>query len=94
MPGPDEDSTVTENHTANFTLSSDERHNATEDEIKALQHIPDDKLPRTVWIALAISAVERFTFWAITTPWRKDSNIPVVAMKLTILPHYRKLHAK
>ncbi|KAJ5938296.1 POT family-domain-containing protein [Penicillium verhagenii] len=70
MPGPGKDSAVIVNHTANSTFSSDERHDATEDEIRTLQHVPDDKLPRTVWIALAISAAERFTFWAITTPWQ------------------------
>jgi len=91
MPGPGKDSAVIVNHTANSTFSSDERHDATEDEIRTLQHVPDDKLPRTVWIALAISAAERFTFWAITTPWRKGLNIPVVALELT---NYRKLHAK
>lgn len=46
------------------------RRDATEEEIKTLRHVVD-RIPRTVWIALMIGAVERFTYYCITPPWRK-----------------------
>lgn len=49
--------------------SEHERRDATEEEIQNLRHVVDT-IPRTVWIALAIGASERFTFYAISAPWR------------------------
>lgn len=47
-----------------------ERREATEDEIRNLRHVVDS-VPFVVWIALIASAAERFTFYAVSTPWRK-----------------------
>lgn len=80
MPGLDSGGTEV---AVAFTASRGETRDATEEEIKNLQHVVDDKLPRTVWIALVISAVERFTFWAVTTPWRKNSKTPFRYPQLT-----------
>lgn len=49
-----------------------EKRDATEDEIKNLPHVVDS-LPFIVWIALVASGAERFTFYAVTTPWRQSS---------------------
>lgn len=50
-----------------------ERRDATEDEIENLRHVVDS-LPFIVWIALMASGAERFTFYAVTTPWRELSH--------------------
>ncbi|KAJ5437343.1 hypothetical protein N7491_003896 [Penicillium cf. griseofulvum] len=46
-----------------------ERRDATEDEIKTLPHVVDS-IPLIVWIALVAGASERFTYYAVTTPWQ------------------------
>lgn len=46
-----------------------ERRDATEEEIKELRHVVDS-VPLAVWVALVANATERFTFYAVTTPWR------------------------
>lgn len=48
----------------------DELSDATDEEIKNLRHVVD-KLPRKVWVALIASGAERFTYYVISTPWRK-----------------------
>lgn len=53
--------------------NQDERRDATEEEIQNLRHVVDS-LPFVVWIALIASGAERFTFYAVTTPWRKFWN--------------------
>lgn len=45
------------------------RRDATRDEIESLPHVVDD-VPYIVWAALLAGAAERFTFYAITAPWR------------------------
>jgi POT family proton-dependent oligopeptide transporter len=45
------------------------RRNATEEEIKDLPHVVDS-VSVAVWVALIANATERFTFYAVTTPWR------------------------
>lgn len=45
------------------------RHEATEEEVKELRHVVDS-VPFIVWVALVANATERFTFYAVTTPWR------------------------
>ncbi|KAF3056204.1 Peptide transporter [Trichoderma lentiforme] len=45
------------------------RHEATEEEVKELRHVVDS-VPFIVWIALVANATERFTFYAVTTPWQ------------------------
>ena len=47
-----------------------QRRDATEDEINSLPHIVDN-IPVAVWIAEFVGAAERFTYYGITTPWRK-----------------------
>jgi proton-dependent oligopeptide transporter, POT family len=47
-----------------------ERRDATEDETNNLRHVADS-LPGITWVALVVSGAERFTFYAVTTPWRK-----------------------
>lgn len=73
------------------TASYDETRDTMEEEIKTLRHVFSDQLPRTVWIALVISAVERFTFWATTTPWHKNCKTPFYRVQLTTL---QNLYAK
>ena len=46
------------------------RREATNEEIKHLPHVVDS-LPTVVWIALVAGAADRFTYYAVTTPWRK-----------------------
>ncbi|KAI0969730.1 PTR2-domain-containing protein [Xylaria arbuscula] len=48
----------------------EERREATAEEIKTLPHIVDT-IPFTVWVAFVASAMERFTFYAVKTPWRE-----------------------
>lgn len=43
---------------------------ATDEEINGLRHVVD-QLPRKVWISLLVSGAERFTFYVVSTPWRK-----------------------
>ncbi|KAF3407214.1 Peptide transporter PTR2 [Talaromyces pinophilus] len=52
-----------------------ERRDATEDEIENLRHVVDS-LPFIVWIALMASGAERFTFYAVTTPWQNYTQYP------------------
>lgn len=47
---------------------------ATDEEIESLRHVVD-KLPRKVWVSLIVSGAERFTYYTITTPWRKCTTI-------------------
>jgi proton-dependent oligopeptide transporter, POT family len=47
---------------------------ATEEEIASLRHVVD-KLPRKVWVSLLVSGAERFTYYTISTPWRKSTTI-------------------
>lgn len=53
------------------------RREATLVEIESLPHVVDS-VPFIVWVALVAGAAERFTFYAVSTPWRKLSatNIP------------------
>jgi POT family proton-dependent oligopeptide transporter len=46
-----------------------ERRDATEEEVKELRHVVDS-VSMAVWVALIANATERFTFYAVTTPWR------------------------
>lgn len=47
-----------------------ERRDATEMEVAQLRLVVDS-VPFGTWVALAASAAERFTFYAVSTPWRK-----------------------
>lgn len=42
----------------------------TNEEIEHLRHVIDE-IPRKVWVALFVSGAERFTYYAISTPWRE-----------------------
>lgn len=39
--------------------------------ISRLRHVID-RVPRKVWISLLVSGAERFTYYAISTPWRES----------------------
>ncbi|RKL43037.1 hypothetical protein BFJ72_g4450 [Fusarium proliferatum] len=52
-----------------------ERRDATEEEIKELRHVVDS-VPLAVWVALVANATERFTFYAVTTPWQNYIQNP------------------
>lgn len=56
-----------EHHECHVT---ERRREATEDELKNLPRVVDE-VPSVVWIALLAGAAERFTFYAISAPWRK-----------------------
>lgn len=45
------------------------RRDATLQEIQTLRHVVDT-LPAAVWIALLAGSSERFTYYAVTTPWQ------------------------
>lgn len=47
----------------------DGRRVATKEELETLPRVVDS-LPVIVWIALVAGAAERFTFYAVSTPWR------------------------
>jgi hypothetical protein len=47
-----------------------ERRDATEEEIQTLRHVIDH-LPFAVWIVAFAGAAERFTYYAVTAPWRE-----------------------
>jgi POT family proton-dependent oligopeptide transporter len=51
-----------------------EPRDATEEEVETLRHVVDT-IPRGVWIALAVGACERFTFYAVSAPWRKSQYL-------------------
>lgn len=76
----------------NGQSSKEERREATETEIKELRHVVDS-IPLVVWIALVASAAERFTFYAVSTPWRKWDTFSMFRLitnrKLTL---HRELH--
>lgn len=68
-----------------------EKREATEDEVENLRHVVDS-VPGVVWVALVAAGAERFTFYAVTTPWREFE-----AFKRNIsqfLISGRKLHTK
>jgi POT family proton-dependent oligopeptide transporter len=46
------------------------RRDATEEDIEQFRHVVDT-IPRAVWVALAVGASERFTYYAVSAPWRK-----------------------
>lgn len=50
-----------------------ERRDVTEDEVKALLNVVDS-IPLIVWMALVSGALERFTYYTVTAPWRKCLN--------------------
>ncbi|KAF5585432.1 proton-dependent oligopeptide transporter POT family [Fusarium subglutinans] len=52
-----------------------ERRDATEEEIKELRHVVDS-VSLAVWVALVANATERFTFYAVTTPWQNYIQNP------------------
>ncbi|PQE29717.1 oligopeptide transporter protein [Rutstroemia sp. NJR-2017a WRK4] len=57
-----------------------ERRDATNEEIETLRHVVDT-IPRNVWVALAIGACERFTFYAVSAPWQNYlQNSPGLAV--------------
>lgn len=51
-------------------IRSPESRDATDEEVASLRHVID-KLPRKVWVSLMVSGAERFTYYSISTPWRK-----------------------
>ncbi|KAJ3482689.1 hypothetical protein NLG97_g7503 [Lecanicillium saksenae] len=53
----------------NQPSDTEERRDATEEEIKAFPHVADS-ISFNVWVALLASAAERFSFYAVTTPWQ------------------------
>lgn len=55
---------------ASQPTDTEERRDATEDEIRTFPHVADT-ISFNVWVALLASAAERFSFYAVTTPWRK-----------------------
>lgn len=70
-----------------------ERRDATEDEVKNLKHVVDS-VPFAVWIALIASAAERFTFYAVSTPFRKANMLSSLLRLYDILIVSRELHAE
>ena len=54
--------------------SMSERRNATEEEMATLRHVAD-RLPLAVWLVIFGGAAERFTYYALTTPWRMLSTL-------------------
>lgn len=69
-PSPDLSSFGAKLNNMNNQTTERERRDATEDEIKTLPHVVDS-IPLVVWIALVAGALERFTYYAVTAPWRK-----------------------
>ncbi|KAI0417869.1 POT family-domain-containing protein [Xylaria grammica] len=53
----------------------EERRAATDEEIKTLPHVVDT-IPPIIWVALVASATERFTFYAVKTPWQNYVQNP------------------
>ncbi|CEJ92610.1 hypothetical protein VHEMI08249 [[Torrubiella] hemipterigena] len=47
----------------------EERRDASDEEIKSLPHVADS-IPFNVWVALLASGAERFSFYAVSTPWQ------------------------
>jgi POT family proton-dependent oligopeptide transporter len=47
---------------------------ATEEEIETLRHVIDH-IPKAVWVVAFAGAAERFTYYAVTAPWRKFPHI-------------------
>lgn len=72
--------------------TEDEKRDATEDEVRNLRHVIGS-LPFIVWIALVASGAERFTFYAVTTPWRKFNLWPQNHEDLLMFLTRRELHA-
>lgn len=70
----------------------DERRDATEEEIKDLPHVVDS-VSRAVWVALIANATERFTFYAVTTPWRMYYHASFTSSPITDIC-IRKLHSE
>lgn len=63
-------------------ISAFERRDATDEEIKTLRHVIDH-LPLAVWIVAFAGAAERFTYYAITAPWRKPLLfIPQIPLRI------------
>lgn len=54
--------------------AKDDQRKATQDEIETLPHVVDS-IPAVVWVALVAGAAERFTFYAVSTPWRMSSTL-------------------
>jgi POT family proton-dependent oligopeptide transporter len=52
-----------------------EKRDATENDINTLPQV-SDKLPISVYIALAGGASERFAYFALTTPWQNYMQNP------------------
>lgn len=71
-----------------------EKREATENEVENLRHVVDS-IPGVVWVALAAAGAERFTFYAVTTPWRKYYFITrVTTISACSLTCGRELHTK
>ncbi|KAI9047426.1 hypothetical protein LZ554_008870 [Drepanopeziza brunnea f. sp. 'monogermtubi'] len=56
---------------SNMSLHNEQQEprDATDEEVETLRHVVDT-IPRGVWIALAVGACERFTFYAVSAPWQ------------------------
>lgn len=105
MPAPfDADSTPDHGHSvacphpssvlATAPKDSDPSHtqDAMDEEISGLRHVVDE-LPRKLWISLLVGGAERFTFYVVSTPWRKFVlRIRDEYPKLSC--HDRELHAE
>lgn len=48
---------------------------ATEEEIQSLPHTVDS-IPRAVWIVTIAGAAERFSYYAVSAPWRESDSNP------------------
>ncbi len=60
-----------------------ERRDATDKEVAELRHVVDS-VPFIVWVALVANGMERFTFYAVTTPWREFEHL-----ELDIIQRFR-----
>lgn len=62
-------------------VHAEERRDATDEEIQTLPHVADS-ISFNVGVALLASAAERFSFYAVTTPWRKRPHTERLRRKI------------
>lgn len=68
MKPPDLSSNISRNSSS---PSDSYPRDATEEEIKILPHVVD-RIPFAAWAVILAGAAERFTYFGVIAPWRKD----------------------